>query len=245
MRQIQIIYILLCRLLNGHSASGESDSSLHSHNAAVFLEVSGGSTIGIGAEGHSGSEDHLHLSDGSRMTRGSGFEAIAKHRKSVTKHDDSSQTEDGEFSPRGGGILNPDQTPRSENVQGVWSGSPRDRSTSIGDEVDSIVTARGCQGRREQRDGGLTHGAGAVWRVGPGTRGRSRECVEEYPHGVEDVGLLNQGHHASDPTASANPSRTDVRPKQLSAFTHVMDASAAGSKDATQVRKSVRNFIRS
>lgn len=234
------ICILRFRLLNGHSASGAIDS-LHSHHAAVFLEGSGGgSTIQTRAEGYSGFEDNLRLSESSRMTRGSGeFEATARLQKSVTKHDDSSQTEDGEFSAHGGGILDPDQI-----IRGGWSGSPRGRSTSTGDEVDSIVTAQGYQGWRQLTDSGHTHGGGAVWRAGPRNQGRSREWVEEQPRGVEDVGLRSHCHHASDPATSAKTLCTDVRQTQLSAFTHVMDASASGSKSFTQVRKTLGDFIR-
>lgn len=174
------------------------------------------------------------------MARGpGGFEAFGKRGKSVNKHDDSSQTEDGEFSPRGG-IQDPDQMP-SENFQAVWRGDPRGYSASAGDEVDSVAKGRGYQGGREQKDGGHVHGAGAVWRSGPGNRGRTREWVEEHSSGVEDVGMLSQGHKASDPAGKAKPSRTDVKPKQLSAFTHVADASAHGSADITQVRNSIRS----
>ncbi|XP_034164256.2 nesprin-3 isoform X1 [Pangasianodon hypophthalmus] len=221
----------LYRLLNGHGASGEIDSSLHSHHAADFLEGSGGSSIRVRADGQSGFEDDLQLPEGSRMARGSGgFEAFAKHGKFVTKHDDASQTEDGEFSPRGG-ILYPD-----ENVQGVWRGEPRGHSTST-DEVDSTAIGRGYQGIGEQKDGGHTHGAGAIRKIGSGNRGRTREWVEEHLSRVEDVGIISEGHYARDSADTAKPSNTDVRPKQLSAFTHVTDASGHGSTDITQVRQ--------
>lgn len=227
-----ICAVLSFSLLNG---SGEIDSSLHSHHAADFLEGSAGSTIRVTADGHSGFEDDLRLSESSRMAKGSGgLETFAKHGKSVTKHDDACQTEDGEFSPRRG-ILYPDQMP-SENIQGVWRGEPRGHSASAADEVDSVATGRGYRGIREQK-------SGAVRRSGSGNRGRTREWVEEHLSGVEDVEVLSEGHYASD---TAKASNTDVRPKQPSAFTHIADTSAHGSTDITQVRNSLlifRNFI--
>ncbi|MCJ8737179.1 hypothetical protein PDJAM_G00021200 [Pangasius djambal] len=226
----------LYRLLNGHGASGEIDSSLRSHHAADFLEGSGGSTIRVRAGGQSGFEDDLGLSEGSRTARGSGgFESFAKHGKS--KHDDASQTEDREFSPRGG-ILYPDPMP-SENIQGVWRGEPRGRSTSTADEVDSIAIGRGYQAIGEQKDGGHAHGAGAVRRSGIGNRGRTREWVEEHSSGIEDVGVLSEGRYASDSADATKPLNTDVsQTKQLSAFIHIADTSAHGSTDITQVRES-------
>ncbi|XP_060789678.1 nesprin-3 isoform X2 [Neoarius graeffei] len=210
----------LYRLLN---ASGEIDSSLHSHHAADFLDGSVGSTIRVRADGHSGFEDDLRLSESSGMAKSSeGFKTVAKHGKSISKHDDASQTEDGEFSPRRG-IQYPDQV-LSENIQGVWRGEPRGHSASVADEV---ATGRGYQGTGEQK-------AGAVRRSGSGNRGRTREWVEEHSSGIEDVGVLNEGHYTSD---TAKPSNTDVQPKQQSAFTHIVDASAHGSTDITQVRE--------
>lgn len=219
----------LYRLVSGRvselGASGELDSSVHPHRADDFLEGSGGSTIRVGADGRSGFEDDLRISPGSRSARGpGGFGAFAKHGRSVTKHDDASQTEDGEFSPPDG-ILSPDPTP-SENVHAVWRDETRGRSAA--DEADSIAIARGFP-----RDGGHAHGAGAVGRSGSGNRGRTREWVEDHSSGVEDVAVPSESRSASDP----KPSHTDVRPKQLSVFTHVADASAHGSGDVTQVRE--------
>ncbi|KAK3563510.1 hypothetical protein QTP86_030372 [Hemibagrus guttatus] len=199
----------LYRLLNGHGASGETDSSLHSHHAADFLEGSAGSTIRV----RPGLGDDLQLFKASAMARGSGgFKDYAKHGKSVTKHDDASQTDDGEFRPS--------RMP-SENVQGVWRGEARGQPI----EVDSTAVGRG--------DGGHARGAGAERRSG--NRGRTRVWVEE--HGVEDVALLTEGYYASDFPDTAKPSNTDVRPKQMSAFRHVADTSAHGSTDVTQGRE--------
>lgn len=224
------------RLLGGHDASGETDSSLHSHHEADFLEESGGSTIQFGAEGHLGFQDDLELSEDPRISRGSGgFGAFAKHGKSVTTHDDASQTEDGEFRPRGG-ILFPDP---GRSPFGVWRREQGGHSTSAADEVDAIAIRRGHQGISEQKDGGHGQGAGAVRRSGSGIRGRTREWVEEQSSGVEDVGEMSAGHHATDSDDTTKPSHTDVRPKQLSAFTHIGDASAHGATHATQVRDSL------
>lgn len=190
------------RLLNGHGASGEIDTSLHSHHAAEFLEGSAGSST----QG-SGLEDDRQLSKVSPMARGSGgFKDYAKHGKCMTKHDDASQTDDAEFGPS--------QIP-SENVRGVWRGEARGQFT----EVDSAAIGRG--------EGGHARGAGAERRSG--NRGRTREWFKG--HGVEDV-----SYEFPD---TAKPSNTDVRPKQLSAFKHVTDASAHGPTDVTQVRNSL------
>lgn len=208
-------YTLFFRLLNGHSTSGEVESSPHSHHADDFLE---GSTVGIRAESRSGLEDDPQLSEASAMTRGSGgFEAFAKHRNSVSKHDDASQTDDGEFGPRG-----PDQTP-SVNIRGVWRGEARGQDT----ETDSIAAGRGYQ----QKDEGHARGAGAERRSG--NRGRTKEWVTEH------VAPLIEVHYASDSPDATKPSNTDVRPKHLPAFTHVVDPPAHGSTDVTQVRNSL------
>ncbi|XP_058254944.1 nesprin-3 isoform X2 [Hemibagrus wyckioides] len=149
----------LFRLLNGHGASGEIDSSLHSHHAADFLEGSAGSSIR-----GSGLEDDRQLSKVSPMARSSGgFKDYAKHGKSATKHDDASQTDNAEFGPS--------QIP-SENVRGVWRGEARGQFT----EVDSPAVGRG--------EGGHARGAGAERRSG--NRGRTRDWVEH--HELEHVG---------------------------------------------------------
>lgn len=182
-------YSVFLRLLNGHGASGEIDTSLHLHHAAEFLEGSAGSSI----QG-SGLEDDRQLSKVSPMAGGSGgFKDYAKRGKSVTKHDDASQTDDTEFGPS--------QIP-PENVRGVWRGEVRGQFT----EVDSTAVGRG--------EGGHARGAGAERRSG--NRGRTRGgSRENRGHGVEDV-----GYEFPDP---AKPSNTDVRPKQPSAFKHVTD----------------------
>ncbi|XP_060736451.1 nesprin-3 [Tachysurus vachellii] len=209
----------LYRLLNGHSTSGEVESSPLSHHAGDFLE---GSAVRIRAESRSGLEDVPQLSEASPMARGSGgFKAFAKHRDSVSKHDDASQTDDGEFGPRG-----PDQTP-SVNIRGVWRGESRGQDT----EVDSIAAGRGYQ----QDDERHAHGAGALRRSG--NRGRTKEWVKEHSTGVEDVAPPIEVHYASDSPDAAKPSNTDVRSEDLSAFTHAVDPPAHGSTDVTQVRE--------
>lgn len=224
------LYTHSFRLLNGYGASGEIDSSIHSRRAADFLEGSGGSAARMGADGNSGFEDDLELSEGSWVDRGSG--SLARHGNAVTKHDDASQTEDREFSPRG-------RMQYSDTSTGVWRRDPRGHSASAADEVDSSAIGQGCQGNREQKDRGHARGAGAVGRFGPGNRGRTREWIEENPPMVEDFGVPSEGRHASDSPHAAKPPHTNVRWKPASAFTHVADTSAHGSTDITQVRNSL------
>ncbi|KAF7704058.1 hypothetical protein HF521_021130 [Silurus meridionalis] len=180
-----------------------------SGDASDLLEGSGGSTIQLRPEDCSGFEVDLQITEGSQTDGGSG--GAKAFGKSVPRQDDASQTEDGQFSRPGG-------------IQGVWRRETRGHSGLV-DEVDSVAVGRGFQGIGEQKGGGHAHGAGG----GPGNRGRTREWVEEHSSGREMVKVLNEGHYACD------SSNADVRPKQVSAFTHVSVASAHGFTDPKQV----------
>ncbi|XP_053365762.1 nesprin-3 isoform X1 [Clarias gariepinus] len=211
----------LHRLLNGEIDSSVDSQTIHSPD---FLEESDGSTVWIRPDSQSGFQDDLsHLSE----LRGSGgFEAFPRHGKSVTKHDDASQTGDMEFSP-GGGILYP------EGVRGVWRGDARGRSISASrtDEVDSVGASAGrrYQGVAEQKDGGRCrgYGAGAVRRGESGNGGRTRVWVEGQTSGLED-GLQREGHYAIGASG--------IGPKQPSAFKLPVDTGARGSTDVMLVR---------
>ncbi|TSV68152.1 Nesprin-3 [Bagarius yarrelli] len=194
----------LYRLLNSHVSPREIDFSLHSHHPADFQDGRTGTGPSVRVR-----TDDLQLSGGSQTPGGSGgFEAFTKQVKSVTKHDDASQTDEGELGLQGG-IFYPDGMP-PENIRGIRKRGARGHPT----ETESIAIGGGY----EQKDGGRgAHGTGAETRSE--NRGRTREWVEE---------------HAGDFPDTAKPSNTDVRPKQLSAFTHVRDASAQGFTDVSQ-----------
>ncbi|XP_017566769.2 nesprin-3 [Pygocentrus nattereri] len=173
----------LYRLLNGHRASGEPDSSFYAHEtlneADDFLELDqrrvpleeagslrgSGSTSRARADGHPGQELDWPY-EGSGLGRGSGFEADGRF---VTGHDGGGQIADGQFSPGGKVKVRPEM-----------------RGKTAVDDVDSMVIGRGYE---EQKDRGDEYGAGLVRRGGSRSGGRTREWVEDHAPGIEDLDL--------------------------------------------------------
>ncbi|XP_062863502.1 nesprin-3 isoform X2 [Trichomycterus rosablanca] len=236
----------LYRLLNGHAASGETDSSFISQRGLDDLSLD--QPEGVGFIAGSGSKikirpDYdLGLAEGSGIQlvegpgRGSGFKVVGR---SVTKHDDSSQTEDADFnfSVGGGAGLRLDRTP-SKNIQTIKGGS-------TADDVDSAGEGRGIQYYREGKGGGDVYGVGMDIRSGFGSRSRTTEWIEYRSSGVEDLDLegthglvdVDKGRiaYAGDQLRFMN-SDEDMRMK----FKPPAGTSALGSKDLIQAGLAVR-----
>ncbi|KAL6477359.1 hypothetical protein MHYP_G00131940 [Metynnis hypsauchen] len=197
----------LYRLLNGHRASGETDSSFYAHETLneaddfldldqrrVPLEEAGslggsGSTSRARADGYP-AQDSDWPYEGSGLGRGSGFEADGRF---VTGHDGGGQIVDGQFSPGGKVKVRPELRKTGVTV----------------DDVDSMVIGRGYE---EQKDRGDEYGAGLVRRGGSRSGGRTREWVEEHASGIEDLDLegkygLSKGQYSSEDQTGAGLTR--------------------------------------
>ncbi|XP_066541718.1 nesprin-3 [Hoplias malabaricus] len=186
----------LYRLLNGHGASGERDSSVYAHNIInqaddfpdfdqrrVWVDESGslrgrGSSSRARADGHPAQEPDWPY-EGSGMGRGAGFEAVGRF---VMGHDGGGQIADGQSSPGGKVRIHTDLS--------------RITGADV-DEVDSPVV-----GSQQKGAGGST-GAGLERSGGSWSGGRMREWVEGQPPGTEDINLegkygFSRGHYASE-----------------------------------------------